>query len=667
MKTAMLAIILISTLIVLSGCGSDPLEANEAARVGDRTITMEDIDSEINRIPPYQRGAFESLRGRRTLLDHIIERELLILAAMDEGLEEDSMVLAMIGDTERQIEEVRSRAMGQVLYQTRIIDGVEIPDSLVQDYYERNRDLYYNYPMALVSHILVTSGEALNQAQTMLAEGTPFDSVAVLLSEHSATASSGGDMGWAGDNLDIPYISEDQELLAMLLAAEPGTILPPYETNMGTHIFLVREQQPESWDSMEDVRGNIEDMLRPALVNDYFRNTFLPELKEEYGVTVYEDPADGIYAVINGESITEEDVAAELEAIPPYQRPTYETPEGKALVVNSMVERELMRLASIAEGLESDSSVVAQVQQAERQAEETLKGALIQAYYQKFVVEAVEVPEEKILEYYEAHTGDIYRQDPQTRLSILVTEGAEDMDAALAAVEEGSFEDAVAEYSTHMPTAGSGGDLGWIPMNAPIPYISGDLDFFDSLHTAEPGTLFGPARTNQGLTLFMVTDRLEEGVKPLEEARESIEAALRPQMVNEYLYETIFPMLRERYQVEINEAAFLPSESIGPDSLMTLAQETMGTDPATAVEYFKLFIDRYPDNERCDQAQFLIGFTFSEQMRDYDSARAAFRVLVETYPESELADDAQWMIENMEIPIEEFIPADTAVEEPDSL
>jgi outer membrane protein assembly factor BamD (BamD/ComL family) len=54
-------------------------------------------------------------------------------------------------------------------------------------------------------------------------------------------------------------------------------------------------------------------------------------------------------------------------------------------------------------------------------------------------------------------------------------------------------------------------------------------------------------------------------------------------------------------------------------------------------------------------------------MRDYDSAREAFRVLVDTYPESELADDAQWMIENMEIPIEEFIPADALVEESDSL
>ncbi len=75
-----------------------------------------------------------------------------------------------------------------------------------------------------------------------------------------------------------------------------------------------------------------------------------------------------------------------------------------------------------------------------------------------------------------------------------------------------------------------------------------------------------------------------------------------------------------------------------------------------------------PENERCDQAQFLIGFTFSEQLKDYDAARSAFSRLVENYPESELADDAEWMIENMEIPIEEFIPADseTPGEEPAS-
>lgn len=653
--------------LIIFACGSQPLEAGEAARVGDNVITMEDIDGEINRIPPYQRGSFESLRGKRTLLDHIIERELLILAAIDAGLEEDSVVLSMVGDTERQIEEVRNRAMGQVYYQTRIIEGIEIPDSLVEDYYQRNLELYYNYPMALVSHILVSSDSALAEAQGMLADGVPFDSVAVLLSEHSATAPQGGDMGWAGDNLDIPFISEDQELLAMLLDAEPGTVLPPYETNLGTHIFLVREQQPESYDPIEEVRPGIEDMLRPALVNDYFRNTFMPSLREEYGVTVNEEPVDGVYAVIGDNTITEEDIARELEAIPPYQRTTYETPEGKALIVNGMVERELMRLASLAEGLETDSSVVAQVEQAEKQVEDTLKGALIQTYYQRYVVDAVEVPEDRITAYYQEHTGDIYRQDPQVRVSILVTDSQDLMDQAIAALDGMEFEDAVTEFSTHQPTVQTQGDLGWIPLNTPLPYISGELEFGPEIYTAEPGAIFGPARTNLGLTLFKVTDRLEEGVKPLEEVRESIEAALRPGLVNEYLYETVFPELRERYDVEINEEAFLPSENIGADSLMTLAQETMGMDPETAVEYFRLFISRYPDNERCDQAQFLIGFTYSEQLGDFDSARQAFRVLVEEYPQSELADDAQWMIENMEVPIEQFIPADTSVVEADSL
>ena len=648
-----------AVLLVISACGSDPLSAGEAATVGGNIITMADIDSEINRIPPYQRGSFESLRGKRALLDHIIERELLILAAIDAGLEEDSVVLDMIGNTEDQIEEVRTRAMGQVLYQTRIIEGVEIPDSLVEDYYQRNMQLYYEYPQALVSHILVTSDSALAEAQGMLDDGVPFDSVAVLLSEHSATASQGGDMGWAGDDLDIPFISEDPVLLDLLLQTEPGTVLPPYQTNLGTHIFLVREQRPEFYRPIEEVRPAIEDMLRPALVNDYFRNTFLPELRQEYRVTVNEEPVEGVYATIGDESITEEDIAGELEAIPPYQRATYETPEGKTLIVNSMVERELMRLASLAEGLDTDSSVVAQVEQAEKQAEETLKGALIQTYYERYVVDAVDVPEERVLAYYQEHTGDIYRQDPQVKVSILVTDSEESMAEARAALDEMSFEDAVAAFSTHQPTVQTQGDLGWVPMNAPLPYISGELDITGDIYTSEPGTIFGPARTNLGLTLFKVTDVLEEGVKPLDEVRESIEATLRPNLVNEYLYETVFPELRERYEVEINEDAFLPSESIGADSLMTLAQETMGIDPQTAISYFKLFIDRYPSNERCDQAQFLIGFTFSEQMGEYESAREAFRVLVNEYPQSELADDAEWMIANMEVPIEQFIPAET--------
>ncbi len=661
-KSILFAILTLS--LITAGCGSAPLGAEDAARVGDMVITMEDIDSEIQRIPPYQRASFETLRGKRALLDHIIERELLIMAARDEGLAEDSTVLAMVGNAERQVEEVRTRAMGQVFYQTMIIESVEIPDSLVEDYYQANLRQYRNDPVAMVSHVLVSSNEALAEAQALLDSGMPFDSVAIQLSEHSATASQGGSIGWTGERLDIPFVGEDQELLSLLLSTEPGTVLPPYETNLGTHIFMVLEQRPESYDSMEEARSGIEDMLRPALVNDYFRNTFMPALHETYGVAVNDSPADGVYAVIDETSITEEDILAELEAIPPYQRASYETPEGKQLILDSMIERELIRLASIEAGLDQDSSVVAQVEQAQKQVEETMKGALIQEYYQRYIVETAEVSEEDIAAYYEEHTGDIYRQYAQIQVSAIITDSDQEMDEVLAALEqEMTFADAASRFSNHSPTATLNGDLGWIPMNAPVPYISSDLDFAEEMFVAESGSEFGPVRTNLGISLFKVTDKLEEGVKPLEEVRESILAALRPGIVNDYLYNTVFPQLRETYEVEINENAFLPSESLGADSLMTLAQESMGIDPEVAVRYFELFLDRYPDNERCDQAQFLIGFTFSEQMKDFDSARGAFAVLVEEYPESELADDALWMIDNMEIPIEEFIPMDVPVEE----
>ncbi|MCK5785122.1 MAG: peptidyl-prolyl cis-trans isomerase [Candidatus Sabulitectum sp.] len=651
-------------LLIISGCGSAPLGAEDVARVGDMTITMEDIDSEIQRIPPYQRASFETLRGKRTLLDHVIERELLLMAARSEGLDEDSTVLAMVAIAEEQVEEVRTRAMGQIFYQTMIIESIEIPDSLVVDYYQSNMEQYRNDPVALVSHILVSSDQALSEAQAELDSGVPFDSVAIHLSEHSATSSQGGSIGWTGERSDIPFIGEDQELLAILLDAEPGTVLPPYETNLGTHIFLVVEQRPESYEPIDAVRGNIEDMLRPALVNDFFRNTFMPGLYDTYDVTVNDSPVNGVYAVIDQNPITEEDIFTELEAIPPYQRASYETPEGKQLILESMVERELIRLASVEAGLDQDSSVVLQVAEAEKQVEETTKGALIQEYYQRYIVETAEVSEEDITAYYEEHTGDIYHQNPQIQVSGIFTDSQQEMDEAIAAIEQGmTFADAASQFSTHSPTASLSGDLGWLPLNAPIPYISVELEFAEDMFHAETGSQFGPVRTDLGIALFKITDKLEEGVKPLEEVRESIQAALRPGIVNEYLYNTVFPQLRETYQVEINEDAFLPSESLGADSLMTLAQESMSIDPETAITYFKLFLDRHPENERCDQAQFLIGFTFSEQMKDFDSAREAFAVLVREYPESELADDAQWMIDNMEIPIEEFIPMDVPVEE----
>ena len=47
------------------------------------------------------------------------------------------------------------------------------------------------------------------------------------------------------------------------------------------------------------------------------------------------------------------------------------------------------------------------------------------------------------------------------------------------------------------------------------------------------------------------------------------------------------------------------------------------------------------------QAQFMVGFIYSEEKKDYDQAEAAFRALLAKYPNSELAVSANWMLEHM--------------------
>lgn len=363
-----------------------------------------------------------------------------------------------------------------------------------------------------------------------------------------------------------------------------------------------------------------------------------------------------VLATVDDIQITELMLRDELEMIPPYQRASFETPEGRRLLLNHIVERELLLTAAIDLGLEEDSFVTAQVELAMEQVKVAKERALIQTFYQQEVVDAIVVPEARVLDYYNEHTVDIYRQEAQVKTSQILISLEEDVAAVNAALEAAdSFEAVVREMSEHEPTVNTEGDMGWITINSPLPYLGEQPEIAEALFAAETGEIIGPFSTTMGYHFFLVTDKKEEGLRPLEEVRESIENILKPAMVNSFFQDELLPDLRERYSVEINEDAFLPDENMPADSLLQSAQNLMETNPVTAVEYFNLFIERFPGHERAHQAQFLIGFTYSEQIEDYDSAVEAFQAVIDNYPESDFVDDAEWMIQNMGVAPEELL------------
>lgn len=98
-----------------------------------------------------------------------------------------------------------------------------------------------------------------------------------------------------------------------------------------------------------------------------------------------------------------------------------------------------------------------------------------------------------------------------------------------------------------------------------------------------------------------------------------------------------------------------PDSNLCDDALFGLAQIAMNRgNSAGAVERYHELVTRYPQSDLAHKAQFMIGFIYSEILRDYDKAREAYQRVIDNYPESELVSSAKWMIENMGRNLEEL-------------
>jgi len=89
----------------------------------------------------------------------------------------------------------------------------------------------------------------------------------------------------------------------------------------------------------------------------------------------------------------------------------------------------------------------------------------------------------------------------------------------------------------------------------------------------------------------------------------------------------------ETFQMELS-----PGKVPGPSQLLTEAQKTH--TPEEKLKLFHLIVSTYPDSPQADDAQFMIGFVYNEDLAMPEEARKAFDILGEQYPESEWLDDA---------------------------
>ena len=210
---------------------------------------------------------------------------------------------------------------------------------------------------------------------------------------------------------------------------------------------------------------------------------------------------------------------------------------------------------------------------------------------------AREFSDDEISAYYDSHPEAFVRREEARARHILfrLTENASaEREERVRGLAQGVLDDlrggadfvaAAAEHSEDEGTAEAGGDLGFFPLGRMMPPLE------DAAFSLPIGELSDPVRTELGFHILRVEERMEAGIKPLEEARQAVIDALQEEKA------------REAALVFVDDLVVAMDEA--PDRFAELADQH-GLEVATTP-----FVEAAGFIEELAQAPQLIGLAFA--------------------------------------------------------
>ena len=211
-----------------------------------------------------------------------------------------------------------------------------------------------------------------------------------------------------------------------------------------------------------------------------------------------------ILATVNGTPITEDEVNELLMSLG-QRGASYNTPEGRKVLLNQIIGDKLMLLDAKRNLLEAEADFKAELAK--------LKDRLLTSYAVSKVLEKVSVTDKDAETYYEENKDKFVTGETVNASHILV-ESEEKALEILKEIEGGkSFEDAAKEYSS-CPSGAQGGSLGDFGKGQMVP------EFDTAVFEMEVGEITkAPVKTQFGYHLIKLNAKNEEKPYAFEEIK----------------------------------------------------------------------------------------------------------------------------------------------------
>lgn len=201
----------------------------------------------------------------------------------------------------------------------------------------------------------------------------------------------------------------------------------------------------------------------------------------------------GYIAKINGITLTQQDVQAEMATLPEMAKEFFQGPEGISRFVDELVKRELLYLEAKNRGFDKNKDF-------QKKVEEFRKITLINQLLEKEVEKAPKILDKDIRDYYDKHKND-FTVTNQVRLSHIVIKTEEDAKKAYERLKKKEdFAKIASELSLDKASAKLGGDLGTFKRGEMAPELE------EVAFRMKKGEISMPVKLKDGIHILKVTD-----------------------------------------------------------------------------------------------------------------------------------------------------------------
>lgn len=212
--------------------------AGESITEADLAFAAEDLQQELAQMPPADRKAF--------LLTVLIDMKVMAKAARDAQMDQTDIF-------KRRLAYLEERALRRAFFAEQIAS--KVTDEAIQTAYNELVAGFEPQEEVHARHILVASQEDAEAIKAELANGKPFEVLAMEKSTDPSAAQNGGDLGFFQRGQMVKPFED------AAFSLNVGEVSDPIESQFGWHVIRLEEKRQSTPPTLDQLRPQLQQQV----------------------------------------------------------------------------------------------------------------------------------------------------------------------------------------------------------------------------------------------------------------------------------------------------------------------------------------------------------------------------------------------------------------------